>query len=452
LILSLQCGVSLAQETSDALPGNASAAPSSPTSDTEPRWIPSFEREDVHGVLWSRYLLRNTNHETDNDFYQTLYLDLGDARRDRFTFSFEGEWSADLDSRSNPSAFYSVEDTFQSHVNARVVQAYIDGNRFGPLHRVRVGRQAYSWMPEVVDFDGISVLTEPAGSWNLSAHALAGVPTHLYESPSSGDSSFGGGIEVEPTATTWASFDAVVLRDSLVTSTERNTLLAAAARQRFAREWSVAPRVTGVDDEFRDVDLNVSYAGLENGWTGQFSFYALVNTQRQLVTEIDPYFQILEERRPYDEWRLLLSKDLNDRWTIDGGLWFTELVNSNDEGAFNHDFRRYYLTPTLRDWPWDRMSLSATAEIWWTSDQQVWSYGFDATRRFSDTLRVSAGSEYQLFKFDPLLGGERENVEDLYLRVRWDITKSLQADVGTEFEWDSQDAYRILRLGLGWRF
>src|SRR5262249_61330768 len=102
------------------------------------------------------------------------------------------------------------------------------------------------------------------------------------------------------------------------------------ARQQIKREFQAAARVTSVDWEMRDLNLRLSYAGLENGWSGQVAYYKLFHTQKQLVTELDPYVEILGDYQPFNEWRLLLSKTLSEMWTIDGGIWVRKLEDDGD--------------------------------------------------------------------------------------------------------------------------
>jgi hypothetical protein len=189
-----------------------------------------------------------------------------------------------------------------------------------------------------------------------------------------------------------------------------------------------------------------------SGFSGQISYFTLLKTQRQLVTELDPFFEILVEERPYHEGRVLLAKDFGERWTLEGGMWIRELDDDDKEGTFNHEYRRYFMTPILHDWPLDKSDLSVTAELWEGERQAVRTYGLEITHDFSDDLQIELGSEYALFKFSPAFGEEREQVRTVYLRGNYDLTENLLADLRLEFESDDSDTYRTLRAGLRWRF
>jgi hypothetical protein len=414
--------------------------------------FPTFERDDFQGSLWTSYRYRSTYHDHDQDLYQSLLLNIGKPERDTITFTFQGQAFYDLDLNHPDSPFYSVQDTYDSRLTAQLLQAYAELHRLDFIESVKIGRQDWSLIPEVSLFDGISASTIGFTSWHLRFNALAGVPTHLYESSSSGDSIYGGGVEVQPASGTWASLNYASIKDSLESSDEHNGFLTFEARQVIKREFQAGARITGVDWELRDVNLRLSYAGVDNGWSGQIAYYKLFHTQKQLVTELDPYVEVLGDEQPFSEWRLLVSKNLSEMWTVDAGIWFRKLEDDGDEGAFNHDFTRYYVTPTMHDWPLDRMSISVTGEFWDAEDQTVATYGFDITKELNDQLRLSLGSVYEMFKFSPFFGDEREDDTTIYLRGRWNMTENVHGDLDLEWETDSLDTYRTVRVAVGWSF
>jgi hypothetical protein len=454
LVLVLASARALAEPPSPPAAGDPevpaeSAVPASPEGY---RLFPEFSRDDVHGFVWTRYRLRATNHESDQDAYQNLLLDVGDPKKSRVTLSLLASWSADLDGHGRRNALFSVQDTFSDPINGRLLHAYVDVHRLGPVERVRGGRQTSALFPEVPLFDGVSIESRAFTSWNWRFRAFAGVPTHLYESSPSGDSIFGGGVETEPAAGTWAALHAARIRDALVLSTETDTLVALEASQRLWRDVLLAGRATSADENVRDLTARASYAGTDLGLRAQLSYFTLVKTQRQLVTELDPFFSIIREERPYHEWRVLVSKDFGERWTVEGGAWLRELDEDSDESAFNHEFRRFFVTPALHDWPLEGTHASVTAELWEAEDQAVRTYGFDLTQDIGKRVRASVGSEYALFKFSPFFGEEREQVRSVYLRGSADLTSTLRADVALSLESDDRDTYRTLLVGLRWRF
>ncbi|MEW6744938.1 MAG: hypothetical protein AB1486_19465 [Planctomycetota bacterium] len=440
------------EEVPPAAPGSESGAATEMSPTPPETFLPRLELTDLEGYVRTRYRLRATYDETDQDVSQDISLMWGDPKRHRLTFSVLGEWSWDADGRDDPSSLYSIEDTFDSRVNGRLLRAWADLNRLGPLERLRFGRQELPSLPEVPLFDGVCVETHPLTGWNLRFRSFGGVPTHLYESSPSGDSLFGLGVETEPTSSTWAALTVANVRDSLVSSTERDNFVALELTQRILPQFRVSGRATVVEDEVRDLNLRAAYSDSDLGCSAQASYFTLLTTQRQLVTEFDPFFTILKEERPYHEWRVLLSKDIGERWTVEAGFSLRELRDDDEEGAFNHEYRRFHLTPTLHDWPLSSMDLSLTAELWEAEDQAFRSVGFEAAKDVTDDLRVELGSEFELFKFDPLLGDEREDVRSHYVKGQYELSDAVRTEVGLAFESDEQDTYRTMQVGLRWRF
>ena len=55
-----------------------------PPSAGEPEhFFPTFERSDFQGSLWTSYRYRSTYHDSDQDLYQSLLLNIGNPERDR---------------------------------------------------------------------------------------------------------------------------------------------------------------------------------------------------------------------------------------------------------------------------------------------------------------------------------------------------------------------------------
>ena len=65
---------------------------------------------------------------------------------------------------------------------------------------------------------------------------------------------------------------------------------------------------------------------------------------------LDPYFEVLEAERPYLQVQLSGWKDFGERFTVEAGFSLRELRDEDEEGAFNHEFWRAHVSPTVR-WP-----------------------------------------------------------------------------------------------------
>jgi hypothetical protein len=447
---SLSAGAA-GQDIEEPPSARAFAEPIPATSDGD-RLFPEFKRDDFHGYVWTRLRFRTTGSDTDLDILESALLDIGDPERSRFTASLLGDAMLDIGGQPARSPFFSIQDTFDSPLNGRLLHAYVDLNRTGPFSRVRGGRQESPVLPEIPVIDGLSARTEPFTSWNVRLDAFGGVPSHLYESNPSGDWIAALGVETEPARGSFAAFHAGRVRDSLVDADRLDTFTVLEASQQVLRDFLFSTRVTSLSEGFRDLDLRGSYANSDSGWRGQLSWFALLRTQKQLVTEFDPFFPLLREENAYSELRALLSKDLGERFTLEGSFASRQLHDDGNEGPFNHEFWRLSLTPTIHDWPVADTDVSVTGELWEGEDRAVRTVAFDVSHDFSKQLRASAGTEYALFEFSPFFGEEREDVETVYLRGFYALTAALRADASVDWETDSLDDYVTVRLGLRWRF
>lgn len=444
--------LSAAEESADEPPAPPPAMAEEPPNPLTEGFFPGFVREDFRGSLWTRYRLRFTPDESDQDFTQNLALDIGDPAKHGVTFTFLGEWSWDIDGVDDPSALYQIEDTFDSSVNGRLLNAYADLHRLGAVEKIRIGRQDLGLVPEVPIFDGAEAETVAFTSWKLRFHAFGGIPSHLYESSSDGDSVFGAGVETEPRDGTYAALTYAHIEDELSLDSEQADFIILDARQRILRPVSFTGRLTALEGDLRDLLLRLFAADAETGWNGQLSYFTLLDTQKRLVTELDPYYEILLEEDPYHDGRILVSKDMGENFTLTGEVAIRELESDSDEGDFNHEFRRYALVPQVHDWPLEDTEISVTGEIWDTDDENIQTYGFAISHEFDDDIRADLGTEYALYKFDPLLADELDHVRSVYLRGRYDIDEALSVDLRLEIERDDTDTYNTMRVGLLWRF
>lgn len=183
----------------------------------------------------------------------------------------------------------------------------------------------------------------------------------------------------------------------------------------------------------------------------QASFYELLRTQRDYALEFDNFFSSALEYRPYTQVRGLVSKGFGEHFTLDAGADGRWLRDGDDEGAYNHEFERYFVTPTLQRVPWKGLSLSVTGEFW-NSDEDVWSWGADATHKCTEALKVSLGTFYSLYKYDYYAASERDDVRTIYARVRWKLENNLRLDGGYEYEHSDFDTIQTVRLGVTWDF
>ncbi len=436
-------------------------APSSPGEEPaaqEPQAAPSsgalFDFP-VHGSLSLRYLGRFTDDDADQDLLQILSVDAGAPERNRVTLHAYGRITEDIDGKSDKERFFvfdNITDTFKSSINARLYHAYLDVHRVPLLELVRVGRQPIHDTPVLAYFDGGRFETHQLLGLRLKIGAYGGVPVHLFESSPGGDLLVGSFLQARPWKGGKARVDWMHARDRTSLGTDRNDLFGASIWQDVGHDAQLHARYTFLEDRSRDVLARGTYRNPELDFTLQGSYYELIEPQRDLALELDPYFSAAFDLSPYRQTRWLASKGFGEHFVLEAGFDLRRLKNASDEATFNRDFERYFIIPTLQDLPLKGLSASLTGEMWDSRGRDIFSAGADLSYRLSEKLKASAGTFYSLYKYDYFAGRERNDVQTYYFKIRYKWAWSLESDVQYEFEDDDFDQYHVIRGSLTWSF
>ncbi len=421
----------------------------------EPTWGERLIGIPIRGTLTSRLRVRWTAYDHDTDLYETLSLSVGDADRHTVTAYVLARAAADLDGKTDENGYYifdSIENTYDSAVTAQLYEAYADVHRLGPVERVRLGRQSYYETPVVIAFDGGRVETEALTGVKLQGGVYGGVPVHHHESSREGDWLVGAYAQARPWTGGRVRFDWLHVDDENYFGEASDDLFGLSAWQDLFDRLSLYAQYTRLESRNRDVQARVTWRQPKADLVVQASFYALLQTQRDYALEFDPYYSAALEYRPYYQVRGLLSKGFGSHLTVDGGAAARRLRDSADEGAYNHEFQRYFVSPALQDLPWKGLTTSVTGEYWNSDDDDVWSWGADLTHKCSSDLKVSVGTCFFLYKYDYYASRERENVRTIYGRIRYKLTDGLRLDGRYENERNSNDTVHTAKLGLIWDF
>ena len=438
----------------DAPKAEAAKPPAPPVPEPEPTWGERLIGIPVRGTLTSRLRLRWTAEEHDTDLYETLSLSVGDADRQTVTAYVLARAAADLDGKTDANGYYifdSLEDTYSTAVTAQLYEAYADVHRLGPVELARLGRQSYYETPVVIAFDGGRVETEALTGVKLQGGVYGGVPVHYYESAREGDWAVGAYAQARPLKGSRVRFDWMHVEDENYFGENRNDLFGLSAWQDLFERVSLYAQYTRLEERSRDVQARATWR--EPAWdlVVQGSFYELLQTQRDYALEFDPYYNAALEYHPYYQVRGMAAKGLGEHVTVDGGVDARWLRDAGDEGAYNHEFRRYFVTPAVQDLPVKGLTASVTGE-YWDSDDDVWSWGADLTHKCTAALRASVGTFFSLYKYDYYASNERENVRTFYAKVRYRLAEGLRLDVAYENERNSDDTVNTVKLGLTWDF
>lgn len=436
--------------------GPASRASAPSTSGSQSRADSRLTADEgfaFHGRLTSRYYLRATGDSNDQDLYETLSFEAGDAKRDPVTVYFLGRLAADLDGKEKPgSPFVSLDDTFDHGVVPRVYDAYVDVHAVPSLSVLRAGRQLIAETPEVAYFDGVRAECAPLGATKAVFGAYGGLSTHLYESSARNDWTLGAYGQFRPWKESRLRVDWMHLEDQTLLGQHENQLFGAQFWQALGRSLRFDVQYTRLEDRDRDVRAHASWFQTDAGLTLDLSYFQLLRTRKELVLELDPFFNALHEERPYHQVGVLGSKTLGEHFVLEAGLDARRVRDRADVGEFNRDFTRGHGTARVDDLLLEGLSLGATADLWSSNGQQVHTWGFDAAQKFAKTWRAELGSYYSLYKFDLQLDRERDHVRTYYAKLRHDPSKALTFSLQYELEDNDLDTYHALRAEAVWRF
>jgi hypothetical protein len=208
-------------------------------------------------------------------------------------------------------------------------------------------------------------------------------------------------------------------------------------------------RFTSLEGDGRDLRVLATHADDEARTTLRGSVYRLLQTQKQLAAPLDPFSDSLFELFPYTQVDLAASK-VWEHFGLLTGNDVRRVTEGSDEGAFNRDFERYYLTGFLTDaLP---VELSLTGELWRATGSDYETWGASASRELEEGWDVTLGSYYALYEYDLFTGEERDHVRNTYLDLRWDAGQAHRWTLRYEFENNDFDDYHRLRLDYAWTF
>jgi len=403
----------------------------------------------IRGQLKSRYILRWTGDDADNDLVETLSVDVGNAERDAVTGHLMGRATYDFDG-VDPT-FASINDSYGGRFDTLLYDAYVDFHRVSGLSQARLGRQSVLETPEVAWFDGAHVTSAEFGDLALQAGGYVGSSTHLYESSKAGDLVAGAYLQTRPWRDGRLRVDYMHLEDDTRLLGHTDDLYGAGFWQSLGRYLQLDAQYSRLGDRDRDAKGRAVLRVPQMGLLVQGSYFTLLTAQGELVLEADPFFNALNELHPYDQWSLLIAKELDKHLRLQGAADLRRVRDAGDIGFYNRDYDHYYGTATLTDVGTAGLTLSATLDLWDSGDQLVRSWGADATYDI-DRSSVSAGSYYSLFKYDLFTNSERDHVRTYYARLRHKTSDRLTLDGDYEFEDDDFDTYQRIRLGATWRF
>ena len=437
-------------------PEEASPAeiPASPDQLSAPEGLPGAGL--VHGNLAVRYRGRFTDDTRDQDVRGVLALDVADPSAPWIKGYLLARTDIDIDGLDEDAIFEDLTNTYDGAVVSKVFLAYadlaLDRRPDDSASLVRIGRQSDPRLPEVLRLDGVSWTTRPMKEKEVEFGLYGGIPAHLYESSSeSEDLAFGTFVEGRPWTSGWARMDWMHIEDELVLGEERNDLLSFELWQEMSQRWRLESEFSHLEGDPRDLRLRSLWNEPESESLVRASYYELLETQTQRVTELDPFYDQLLAYEPFRQGTVSASRAFGDT-LVDVGIDVRRVSHSADVGEFNREWERYYVTTTLRDLGKAGLALSVTADFWDGDEQDTNSLGADLSYRVDARWEASLGTYYSLYKYELLELSEQDDVRTYYVRWKREMAANLDFDVHYELEDDDLDIYHTVRMGLLWRF
>lgn len=406
----------------------------------------------VRGQLISRYWLRAGGDTSDQDIYETLSLDLGDERKHPVTGHLLARVNGDLDGRTKgDSQFFGLEDAVGGNLDGRLYDAYADLHFLDGLQLVRLGRQRIDETPELAFFDGAHVLTKEIGDVGLQFGGYGGVSSHLFEASADGDWMAGVYGQLRPWSGARLRLDWMHLEDKAFLGAHENDLLGAGLWQNW-NQIQLEGHYTRLENHDRDVRGRLAWNDPDAQLVAQATYYQLLETEADLVLELDPFFHALHELFPFRQFGGMVGKGIGDHVDLAAGVDLRRVTDQADAGTFNRDYERSYGTVNLHGWPVKGLSMSVTGDVWHSDQQTVSTWGFDVGYEVTAATRASVGSYYSLYKFDLFVDTERDHVRTYFCKVQHKMSKAWSFDGSYELEQSDLDDYHLLRLGATWRF
>lgn len=406
----------------------------------------------VHGSVQTRYRLRRTGDDRDQDLSIATNLDFGDAAKHDVTGRFAGRAFADLDGVQRDNGFNGLDETFDDRWNGYVFEAHADLRRQGAFDTISLGRQPLLDAPLVLDFDGVRAETKKHGELRAWGLGYVGVPVRYWEGSRSGDLVYGAAFGLSPWNSLRTRFDWVHLDDRTWTFDGEDDLLSLQWWQTLGEAHRLSGRHTWLDGEARDLVLRHDGSYANATATSTVTYRELVTAQRSQVTDLDPFSPLLLTQAPYRQLEAMATCAIDDRWTLTLGGDARQLRDDADEGQFNREYSRLWAGPSVQRLFGEDLVLSVQGEYWDATDGTFRTVSGDLRWRTTPTTTATLGSSYARFGYDTFDGLERDHVRDWYLRLQYRPHARLRLDAGLELQDNDVDRYVHVRAGATWTF
>jgi hypothetical protein len=406
--------------------------------------------DPVHGTLRMSYRYRATSADSDTDLYEILTLTYGNPERDPVTAALCARFAEDLDGNRNVQGFYpftSADDARRSFATQRLYTAYLDFRPGGRDLSVRAGRQILDDFPEAVAMDG--GLARVQIGTRIVLTAFGGIPVNLFEPSPSGDAMYGASAEWVPDPERRGRYrmEYLHIRDDNVFGLHKDDLLAWSLDETWG-PFAVHARYTLLEGESRDVVTRLTGAIPDAEILFQVQGTYVFHQIGVLSYALDPYASFMMDLQPYFELSLRASKGFGECFSIDAAFTARELVRDAPETTYNHEFKRVEISPMIRKWPLEDLSLRVSADYWNSSATDFWTISGDLCWAVHRDITLSVGSSYALYSVDAFTGEERDRVRTYSFGLKWKVSQGSCIDARFMLEDTSVGTFRVFEFGF----
>jgi hypothetical protein len=393
------------------------------------------------------YRYRATSTESDTDLYEILSLTYGNPDRDSVTGALMARFAEDLDGNRNVQGFYpfgSVDDARRSFATQRLYLAYLDFRTTGREFTFRGGRQILDEFPEAVSMDG-GLARLQIGS-RVVVSAFGGIPVNLFEPSPSGDAMYGGSAEWLPDRGRYR-FEYLHVRDDNVFGLHKDDLLAWSIDEGWG-PFNVHARYAMLEGESRDLVGRITGSVPDAEFLFQAQVTYVFHRIEALSYALDPYASFMMDLQPYLDVSLRASKGFGEIVTLDAVFTSRQFVHNGVETTYNHEFKRFEISPTIRKWPLDDLTIRVSADYWNSSGNDFWTVSGDVSWALHRDITLWAGSSYALYSVDAFTGEEHERVRTYSIGLKWKVSKGSSIDARFMLEDNSIGTFRVFEFGF----
>ena len=406
--------------------------------------------DPVHGTLTLRYRYRATSGESDTDLYEFLSLSYGDPAKDAITAALSARFAEDLDGNQSVRGYYpftSIDDSYRSFATQRLYTAYLEARPADTGLSLRAGRQTLDEFPEAVLMDG-GLVRYQMGS-HVQFSMFGGVPVNLFESSPQGDSMYGASVEWLPDPTLPGRYrvEYLHIRDENLFGLHEDNLLGISMDEGEG-PFRFHARYTMLEGQSRDLvarlTATVPDAEFLVDLEGTYVFHRI----ESLSYALDPFASFMMALEPYMDFVARASKGFGETFSVDASFTSRTLVGNGVETTYNHDFKRVEVTPRLRKWPVEEISIGFTADYWNSNPTHFWTLGGDLSWDLRPNIMLSIGSSYALYSIDSFTGEEHDRVRLYTTSLRWKVAKGSSFDIRFTLEENAISSFRIFEFGF----